>query len=210
MNPDTQLLHDHILKNSSVPRISGFVQLVGIRDLFGDERNEGNDGLALIMGDSRIKLYRCTTDPGIPLPGRKVHPDGLAWLVPDCQYRFVHGRHKDRPALVQAEPFITFRTDPYEGLHRDSSIIPFKTFSNVVGLNIHRADPVDHDHVNGWSMGCIAIRSEDGWQNFLMNCAFGKLNGVKQQVFPMKMTFWDKLNWIRHLELPHEIEIELS
>lgn len=166
------------------------VQLVAIRNIFGQERNEWNDALVVVKGLNLAKLYPCTCDPGLPLPHHRVHTDGLPWLIPNTVYRFVRGTHKGRPALVQAEPFNVLRLPAKE---HPENLFPLRTWTNAMGINIHDADPQDKDHVNGWSMGCIAMKQDDGWQNFMGMIYAASWNGNPQTLYSLKLVEWQGL-----------------
>jgi len=149
----------------------GYINVLGIRGYQNGRATEDapdryNDTIAVLWRDGsgrHVREYEATVDPGAYWTENPMKPEGVAHLV-DGQYLYQSGRHKGRPALVQAGPVTVWR-DRNQDDDRDPGE---KVETGNFGINIH--DGGSDARVGRYSAGCQVVRGGGAgaaWQEFL-------------------------------------------
>lgn len=150
------------------------VNLIGVRNSAARGTNRFDD-LFCVVSDSRLDVYKCTTDPGTTWDEEKKKKYGITYDGTVClghykkAYRF--GKHRGYEALVQNAPFNDYRDLNKNGLLDSSE----KVNKNVLGgYNIHTVGnpekdggKVSREIVDVASAGCQVFASQADFLNFL-------------------------------------------
>lgn len=136
--------------------------------------NTFNDFMCLLWkykGVWNVKVYNCTTDPGLYYLENPININGTAIIVPG-QYSgvYIYGQHKGYPALEQVKPIKVYRDNDKDGVF---DLDPNTIENGVNKTNIHHAGQ-NSTQVDKWSAGCQVIANLNDWNEFIEYCKESK------------------------------------
>lgn len=162
------------------------VNLFGIRAM-DSKSDKFDDTVGLFVktgGETKLLLFKATTDPGknwLLTPMRK---DGTAIMIPG-QYKDLYkvGRHKDYEALEQINKARYVRDNNKDAtldfkLYRDPKLLRVHAFSDNIKSNLHRASQWKIVNLVGlYSAACQVIQDPKDFETILKYCKNQLANG---------------------------------
>lgn len=106
-------------------------------------------------GKEELRIYACTTDPGVSMLNKPMNSKGCSLLVPgqyvDSYALGLHQGKTEHPALVQIKPVKVYRDNDRDNISEETSILE----EGLFGINQHRANKNSLSiKVGDWSAGC--------------------------------------------------------
>ena len=148
------------------------LNIIGIRNL-NHKVDVFNDKLAVLFklrGEWTVRIFDCTTDPGmLPLTSPS-NIKGTAILVPGRYPVYTIDKHQGKyEALCQRLGPVSVYRDNNRDLKHDFNRATIDT--GMFGINIHRANETRRSTVIGrWSEGCQVIPDPTQFEQFMWLC----------------------------------------